>query len=132
MRRRRSHGLRRLHRGGGRPRLSGSRCLCRAWLLLRRVRRAAAGGVIAARPADARLMPNGQIMRQPGADRRFVTPELQIGISYTYVFTAEIIRNDQPITETIEVEVMAGAESRVTFGKLIASIPAEPTRIASK
>src|SRR5258708_116719 len=125
MRRRRSHGLRRLHRGGGRPRVSGSRCLCRAWLLLPPFACAPPG-----RPPPR--IASAEIRRQTAAARRFVPPELQIGISYTYVFTAEIIRNDQPITETIEVEVMAGAESRVTFGKLIASIPAEPTRIASK
>ena len=92
----------------------------------------APAGVIVALPADAKLIANGQIMKQTGAERRFVSPELIPGINYSYTFTAEITRNDRAISETIEVEVFAGNETRVTFGKLIAATATEAIGIASK
>jgi uncharacterized protein (TIGR03000 family) len=89
-------------------------------------------GVIVALPADAKLLANGQLTKLTGAERRFVSPELIPGMTYSYIFTAEITRNDRAITETIEVEVFAGNETRVTFGKLIAATATDAIGIASK
>jgi len=93
---------------------------------------AAPADVVVTLPADAVLYANGVRTAQTSGERHFVTPNLNPGQSYHYVFTAEINRNNQPVTETYQVEVRAGAETRVNFAQLISASPPDASRIARK
>ncbi len=86
--------------------------------------------VLVSLPADAVLFANGVRTTQTSAERQFLTPDLTPGQRFHYVLTAEIKRNDRPVTETLQVEVVAGHETRVTFSQLIAAGRTDETRIA--
>ncbi len=92
----------------------------------------APANVVVTLPADAVLQANGVRTVQTGSERYFVTPPLSAGQSYHYVFTAEINRNEQQVTETYQVEVQAGLETRVNFARLIAASKPDASRIAQK
>jgi uncharacterized protein (TIGR03000 family) len=93
---------------------------------------ASPANVVVILPADAVLFANGVRTAQTSSERHFVTPPLNPGQSYNYILTAEIKRNNEPITETYQVEVQAGLETRVNFARLIASSPKDASRIAKK
>jgi uncharacterized protein (TIGR03000 family) len=93
---------------------------------------AAPASVIITLPADARLLANGVPTRQTGSERRFITPELTLLTRHMYSLTAEISRDDQTITETIDIEVFPGQETRVIFRRLLAFLGQEPAGIAGK
>jgi uncharacterized protein (TIGR03000 family) len=88
--------------------------------------------VVVSLPSDAVLFANGIRTTQTSAERHFVTPALAPGQMYHYVLTAEVNRDNKPVTETYQVEVKAGAETRVTFAQLISASPPDASRIASK
>jgi uncharacterized protein (TIGR03000 family) len=65
-------------------------------------------------PADARLTVDGQATRSTGAVRRFQSPALEPGKTYTYTFVAVIEPNNYTtITRTRKVSVQAGKETAV-------------------
>lgn len=66
-------------------------------------------------PADAKLTVDGKATRATSAVRRFVTPPLESGQGYHYIFKAEIDRDGEPITVTKRVDVRAGANEEVTL-----------------
>src|SRR5205085_4909973 len=76
---------------------------------------AAPANVVVSLPANAELFANGQRTAQTKAERRFVTPELPAGQVFQYVFTAAIERDGKTVTETKQVEVVAGGSVRVEF-----------------
>ena len=86
----------------------------------------APASVIVSLPADARLLANGIRTTQTSAERHFTTPALEAGRVYHYNFTVEVVRDGRPITETRQVEVQAGLETRVSFNAV------EGTRVAGK
>jgi uncharacterized protein (TIGR03000 family) len=75
--------------------------------------------VIVTLPAEAILYANGVRMQQTSAERHFVTPALESGMAYHYVFTIETIRDGRTVSEDREVAVQAGAEIRVNFNAQI-------------
>ena len=90
----------------------------------------AAATVVVSLPASATLYANGHKTAQASAERRFVTPALEAGKVFHYVFTAETLRDGKPVAETRQVEVVAGGTTRVEFGDLAAAQPkADPTRV---
>jgi uncharacterized protein (TIGR03000 family) len=66
-------------------------------------------------PADARLTINGQSTQSTSGERRFVSPPLQPGKTFSYTLQARIDRDGQSATVSREVEVRAGLQSRVTL-----------------
>ncbi len=71
--------------------------------------------VVISLPADAKLTANGQATTTTSDRRVFITPELQTGKSYSYVFKMTVERNGKTIEDTRRVVVRAGEESKVAF-----------------
>jgi uncharacterized protein (TIGR03000 family) len=71
--------------------------------------------VIVTLPADARLTVEGKTVATGSGERHFISPPLEKGTNYRYTFKAEVVRNDQTVTQTREVRVRAGEETRVRF-----------------
>jgi len=67
-------------------------------------------------PADATVTINGLQTKSEGSKREYVSFGLVPGLSYKYVVRAEIMRDGEPIEETKEVTLTAGATSGVAFG----------------
>jgi uncharacterized protein (TIGR03000 family) len=80
------------------------------------------GTVVVSLPADAKLMINNVATKSTSAKRRFISPALQQGRSYTYVFTAEVVRDGKPVVVSKRVKVRAGAETRVRFEIPVTSV----------
>ncbi len=59
-------------------------------------------------PADATLTVGNQATKQQGAERRFVTPDLVPGYTYSYDLTARWMRGDQEFTAKRKVELQPG------------------------
>jgi uncharacterized protein (TIGR03000 family) len=69
-------------------------------------------------PADATLYANGIRTGQKSEERKFVTPAMEPNQRFHYIFTAEIERDGQVVTETKKVEVWSGARVEVDFGTM--------------
>jgi uncharacterized protein (TIGR03000 family) len=59
-------------------------------------------------PAEATLTIQGKKTVTQGANRTFITPELPSGVVRNYTFTAEIIVDGKPVTQTRKVEFRTG------------------------
>jgi uncharacterized protein (TIGR03000 family) len=69
-------------------------------------------------PADARLTVEGQVTKQTGAERRFVSPPLEPGQKFSYTVSAFWEPNNYTkITRTRKVSVQAGKEVEVDLTK---------------
>lgn len=66
-------------------------------------------------PADAILWLNGQRMTQTGAEREFISPELEEGATYRYQVKARWQKNGHAVEQTIRVEVHANKTATVHF-----------------
>ena len=66
-------------------------------------------------PADAELWVEGAKMKLAGPRRRFVSPPLEPGVSYTYEIRAVWLENGRKVDETQNLVVRVGNESSVTF-----------------
>jgi uncharacterized protein (TIGR03000 family) len=73
-------------------------------------------------PADAQLTVGGARTRSTSSTRRFISPPLEPGVSYTYTLEARIMRDGQPVTLTKDVHVRAGEETRVMLDFSEASV----------
>jgi uncharacterized protein (TIGR03000 family) len=80
-------------------------------------------------PAAARVFVNGQLTKSTGEFRRYVSPGLVAGVSYTYEVRAELPGGVNPVTETKTVKLLAGAERSLTFelGAATAKLPTSLT-----
>lgn len=67
-------------------------------------------------PADAELWLNGKRMTRTGAEREFITPQLQEGETYAYQVKARWTQDGKPLEETIEVKVRANKTTNVALG----------------
>jgi len=86
--------------------------------------------VIVSLPAGATLFANGYRTTQTSAERVFITPDLEVDVTYHYVFTAETIRDGKSVSESRRADVMAGKTTRVEFGEMTAAQPKpDPTRV---
>jgi uncharacterized protein (TIGR03000 family) len=72
--------------------------------------------VVVRLPAGARLTIDGRPTRATGATRRFVSPPLQPGKTYTYRLRAEMGLEGRTVSATQTVTVQAGRRSQVQFG----------------
>jgi uncharacterized protein (TIGR03000 family) len=72
-------------------------------------------------PGDATLYANGIRTAQKSEERKFITPAMEPSQRYHYIFTAEIERDGQVVTETKKVEVWSGARVEVDFGTMSAA-----------
>jgi uncharacterized protein (TIGR03000 family) len=71
-------------------------------------------------PQEAKVYVNGQLTRTPGPVRRYVSPGLARGRSYTYEVRAEVMRDGQPVSQTKKVRLRAGQTADLAF-----QLPAE-------
>jgi uncharacterized protein (TIGR03000 family) len=69
-------------------------------------------------PTDVKVTVNGQLTSRRSAEEEFQTPELKSGLTYSYVFRAEVVRDGQPVTRTQRLVVRAGQRSLVDFSDL--------------
>ncbi|MCX7666593.1 MAG: TIGR03000 domain-containing protein [Gemmataceae bacterium] len=72
--------------------------------------------VVVRLPADAKLLADGASTNLTGAERRFLTPDLQSGKDYQYTLTAEFVRDGKLVSESKKVVVRAGIQTVVEFG----------------
>jgi uncharacterized protein (TIGR03000 family) len=77
-------------------------------------------------PAQARLMVDDQPTSSGSTLRRLQTPPLAQGSTYSYVLRAEMERNGQTISETKQVTVRAGGQTRVTFNFAAPTVAVAP------
>jgi uncharacterized protein (TIGR03000 family) len=77
-----------------------------------------AGQVKLRAPADAKLTVDGQPLKMNGTAQTFDTPALEPGRSYSYTFSAEVVRDGKTVTREKKVTVYAGASIEVDFTDL--------------
>jgi uncharacterized protein (TIGR03000 family) len=69
-------------------------------------------------PANAQIFFDGNPTAQTGGQRRFLSPELAPGKTYTYEVRATWVGSDnKAVTQTREVQVQAGKRSSANFGQ---------------
>ena len=83
--------------------------------------------VVVTLPADAKLSVEGKTLKTSEGQREFITPQLEAGTNYRYTIKAEVVRNNQVVTQSREVRVRAGETTRVSF-----DLPAEGVATASR
>ncbi len=66
---------------------------------------------------DAELWVEGERMSATGATRRFASPQLEPGRTYTYTFKARWTEGDRPVERTKEIDVRPGDNISVDFSK---------------
>lgn len=66
-------------------------------------------------PPDAEVWIEGVKMRQQGSIRRFVSPRLASGKTYSYEIRAVWTEKDRPIDQKQEISLRAGDRSSLTF-----------------
>jgi uncharacterized protein (TIGR03000 family) len=71
--------------------------------------------LVVALPADALLKVDGQPTRSTSANRIFMTPPLDPGVSFTYQLSVEVVREGTTLRQTKQVFVRAGEEARAAF-----------------
>jgi uncharacterized protein (TIGR03000 family) len=87
--------------------------------------------VIIAAPEGVRVTVNGKAIAMKSAEEKFITPELEPDANYSYLVTAEAVRDGQVVSKTRKVMVKAGLESRVDFRELAAA-PVGSASIANR
>lgn len=73
----------------------------------------AAATIVVDLPADAKLLIDDRTTTSVGANRVFQSPILNPGKTYSYTFTAEIVREGKPVRVEQVVEVSAGETTPV-------------------
>jgi uncharacterized protein (TIGR03000 family) len=97
-------------------------------------REASAGNVatvVIAAPADVQITVNGRTVVLAGAEKTFVTPELEPDANYSYTVKAQAIRDGQIVSKTRKVMVKAGKEIRVDFREM-AAVPSEAGSVVTR
>jgi uncharacterized protein (TIGR03000 family) len=86
-------------------------------------------------PADAKVYLQDQQMTLGGAQRRFVTPELQEGKQHTYTVRVEVVRDGRTISKTTMAAVKPGQEVEIAVSftdqnpnELVASVTSHSSR----
>jgi len=83
--------------------------------------------VVVRLPADARLYADARQLGLTGAERKFVTPALPPGQSFTYRFRVEYERDGETVSVTKRVPVHAGGSVTLEFTDLTARAVPEKT-----
>ena len=66
-------------------------------------------------PEDAKIFVNGNATTSTGADRSYVSRNLQNGMNYSYEVRAEVIRDGKTVEQVKTVNVRAGETARLAF-----------------
>jgi uncharacterized protein (TIGR03000 family) len=66
-------------------------------------------------PQDAKVYVNGLPTNSTGAERQYVSRDLQSGYNYTYEVKAEIVRDGKTIEEVKKVNLRAGQTAELAF-----------------
>jgi uncharacterized protein (TIGR03000 family) len=66
-------------------------------------------------PADAKVFVNDRPTPSTGADREYISRNLQSGAHYNYAVRVEFIRNGQPVLENKTVQLTAGQSANLDF-----------------
>jgi uncharacterized protein (TIGR03000 family) len=74
--------------------------------------------VLVKAPADVTVTVNGQATTRRSTEETFLTPPLESGKTYAYVFKAEATRDGAPVSRTRRITVRAGQRSEVDFTDL--------------
>jgi uncharacterized protein (TIGR03000 family) len=69
--------------------------------------------IVVSLPAEARLTIDDHVTRSTSAVRTFVSPPLEPGKDFYYNLSAEVLRDNRPVTLNKRVTVRAGEEIRV-------------------
>jgi uncharacterized protein (TIGR03000 family) len=74
-------------------------------------------------PADAKLTVDGEATASTSSQRTFITPELQPGTEYSYVFKAESMKDGKPVVlDEKKVTFKAGETATVTLAPTASSV----------
>lgn len=76
-------------------------------------------------PANARVWVDGQPMSSVGAERQFVTPELNPGKSFTYQIKARWMEGGRPVEQVRTARVQANRSTTVDFTSGVPEVPEE-------
>jgi len=89
-----------------------------------------AATVLVKAPADVKITVNGQATARRTTEEEFKTPDLQVGRSYSYEFSAEAMRDGKKIAKTERVIVRPGEKTVVDFSSMDREVvSAEPARV---
>jgi len=82
--------------------------------------------IVVSLPADATLKVDGMATKATSAVRTFATPTLDVGQSYHYTLTAEVVRDGKALTAVEQITVRAGETTQVqlpttAFGLAVAA-----------
>jgi uncharacterized protein (TIGR03000 family) len=89
-----------------------------------------AATVVIKAPADVKITVNGKETARRTTEEEFLTPELQVGRSYSYQFSAEATRAGKKLARTERVVVRPGERTVVDFSNLDREVvSAEPARL---
>jgi len=92
------------------------------------IRASDAATVVVQMPADARLFVEGQRLRVDPTTNSFKTPALEKDARYLYTLKIEVTRDGRTVTESKDIEVAAGATTRVRFSEP----PADGARVVRR
>jgi uncharacterized protein (TIGR03000 family) len=84
---------------------------------------AAPAKVIVQLPAGARLFVEGKEIALDPETGSFTTPKLEAGAAFVYTLKAQAIRGGRVVSETKDIRVSAGGQTRVRFRELEAVAP---------
>ena len=68
-------------------------------------------------PTDAKLTIDGAPTKSTSAERSFITPPLEDGKTFSYIFEAQFVRGNQTIRVTEKVPIRAGGNAVITLGE---------------
>jgi uncharacterized protein (TIGR03000 family) len=71
--------------------------------------------IVVSLPAGANLIVDGTPTTSTAERRTFVTPELEVGVTYVYSMRAELVRDGRTVVESQDVTVRGGETSTVQF-----------------
>jgi uncharacterized protein (TIGR03000 family) len=78
-------------------------------------------------PLDVQIKVNGELTERAQVEQAFPTPKLEPGMTYSYIVTAEAIRDGKLVTASKKVLVMGGEVAQVDFNDLGAEAAEQTT-----
>jgi uncharacterized protein (TIGR03000 family) len=66
-------------------------------------------------PAEAKVFVNDRLTSSVGADREYISRDLQPGAHYNYDVRAEFVRDGQTVTESKTIQLVAGQTANLDF-----------------
>ena len=83
-------------------------------------------------PENAKVYVDDRLLQTQAGKRSFNTPRLEQGVSYYYIFRAEVVVDGKTQSESKRVIVRAGETSQLAFSELTAKLKSDkPNGVAS-